>query len=108
MGDRGNIIIESERYGTTYLYCHWFGSELREVLAEALERGRSRWDDPPYLTAIIFRQMVKAQGGDLDELTGLGISQKPTDGGTDIVVDMDQGRVDGIPFPNFIIKNQEV
>jgi len=74
MGDRANIVIEPEGEGSSiYLYSHWGGTDLPETLRRALQRGRDRWDDKPYLTRIIFCEMVKDSGGDLNTLTGLGI-----------------------------------
>lgn len=73
MGDRGNIVMENGKE-RVYLYAHWTGTELPEVLRRALERGKERWDDPPYLTRIIFCEMLKTSGKEaLDELTGFGI-----------------------------------
>lgn len=53
-----------------YLYTHWGGYELPEVLAAAIGK-RWRWDDGAYLTRIIFCEMV--QGHEKEE-TGFGIS----------------------------------
>lgn len=65
MGDRGNIKV-----GKVYLYTHWGGSEIKAILQRALKR-RQRWNDEPYLTRIIFCEMLE---GDLDGETGFGIS----------------------------------
>lgn len=64
MGDRAEIAVRSDDE-TVYLYSHWDGNSLINVLRAALVRGKSRWDDPPYLTRIIFCEMVK------DEISGL-------------------------------------
>jgi hypothetical protein len=69
MGDRAVIEIHQEG-GTVCLYSHSDGLYLREVLAKALERGSGRWDDPQYLTRIIFNEMTK---GREMETTGYGI-----------------------------------
>lgn len=84
MGDRGNIIVK-DRDSTVYLYSHWTGSDLPDVLKSALKRGKSRWNDGQYLARIIFCEMVK--GSEMDE-TGFGISSTIGDGGTDLVVDV--------------------
>lgn len=77
MGDRGNIVVQDD-YGPApvYLYSHWGGTELPDILAAALERGQGRWSDAPYLTRIIFNQMT---AGDEMSETGFGISTKLTD-----------------------------
>jgi hypothetical protein len=72
MGDRGNIVIEEDfSDGKIFLYSHWGGSSLPEILANALDRGQGRWSDSPYLTRIIFNEMTK---GDEMDTTGFGIS----------------------------------
>ncbi len=71
MGDRGNIVVDG-----VYLYSHWGGNGLRKLLARSLERGKDRWGDPAYLTAIIFRDMI---GDDLQGASGLGISTEQQD-----------------------------
>ncbi len=86
MGDRGNIIIDKK----IWLYTHWTGSDLPDILRAALKRGRPRWDDRPYLTRIIFCDML---GGDTDGLTGFGIDYDLGDGGTDIDVDTEKQTV---------------
>ena len=60
MGDRAVIEIHQEG-GTVCLYSHSDGLYLREILAKALERGSGRWDDPQYLTRIIFNEMTKGR-----------------------------------------------
>jgi hypothetical protein len=67
MGDRAQVFIEDEK---VYLYTHWNATELPEIVANALARGKERWDDPEYLTRIIFSEMIK---DDINGLTGYGI-----------------------------------
>lgn len=51
MGDRGNIAIKQDikdECGENvyiYMYTHWRGSELAEILKSALTKGKGRWDD---------------------------------------------------------------
>lgn len=75
MGDRANIIVNDQYDETTpnavVLYTHWSGTEVPETLKAALARGRERWNDGPYLTRIIFGQMV---AHDPMGTTGYGIS----------------------------------
>lgn len=80
MGDRANIIIEKDDLcfpAPVFFYGHWIGSELKSVLQTALERGRTRWDDPAYLARIIFNQMTK--GVEMEQI-GFGISTSIGDG----------------------------
>lgn len=72
MGDRGNIIIRMpDNEGQVVLYSHVDGHDLPSILQQALQRGKGRWDDPPYLSRIIFSTMIAANP---EGLTGYGIS----------------------------------
>ena len=64
MGERGQIKIDK-----VYLYTHWRGFALKEILAEALSK-KWRWSDKEYLTRIIFDVMTK---NERDTETGYGI-----------------------------------
>ena len=66
MGDRGNIKV-----GDIYLYTHWRGSRITNILKCALVKGKSRWDNEAYLTRIIFCELMK---GEEDGIIGYGIS----------------------------------
>jgi hypothetical protein len=73
MGDRGNIVVHDGFFkdaAPVYLYTHWSGYRIKDILQKALSR-RLRWNDSPYLTRIIFCEMVS---GDVDGETGYGIS----------------------------------
>lgn len=73
MGDRGNIYIidtPDTEHGI-YLYTHWDGYQLDQVLAKALQRGQNRIGDHPYLSRIIFSEMIKS---DVEGDTGYGLS----------------------------------
>ena len=71
MGDRGNIVMVEESGNQIYLYSHWAGTELPEILQKALVRGKNRWDDESYLARIIFSEMIQK---DILSETGYGIS----------------------------------
>jgi hypothetical protein len=76
MGDRGNIkIYQANDNDPVYLYCHWRGSEIYGILKRTLAR-RERWDDPAYLTRMIFCEMVK---GHEQDATGFGITTSIVD-----------------------------
>lgn len=83
-----------------YFYTHWGAEGLEEVLAGALKRGKSRWNDESYLARIIFTDMTADAG---DDITGYGIApycmddQYPT-----LVVDMKAQTVNDIAYEDFI------
>jgi hypothetical protein len=86
MGDRGNIVIDKK----IWLYTHWTGSSLPQMLSVALERGRERWSDRSYLIRVIFCEMIRT---DLLGITGFGIDYEEGDGGTDIYLDHEKEEI---------------
>lgn len=92
MGDRANVFVvdswapltDDGELSGVYLYTHWSGYDLPDVLAKALDskEGRGRWSDGSYLTRIIFDTMTGLEGGE----TGFGISASITDNSYDILV----------------------
>ena len=80
MGDRGNIEIvqgiksmsedEVRPLDSVFLYTHWRGSQVAQILANALNKSEGRTHDPSYLTRIIFNELQ----GDDRTTTGFGIS----------------------------------
>jgi hypothetical protein len=109
MGDRGNIIVNSQRDGTMHFYTHWSGSDLPAIVAAGLDRGRGRWDDEPYLNRILFCEMIQ---DDVLGETGYGISREMGDGGTEVYIDHDAMTVrlddEALPFEQFIAKHRPV
>ena len=81
MGDRGQVHMKDLG---VWLYTHWSATELPDLVRKSLGRSRGkdvpnlpfkeggRWDDPEYLTRIIFCDMLE---GDLEGLTGYGIGK---------------------------------
>jgi hypothetical protein len=59
MGDRANICFKMENDQEIYLYTHWGGYKIKEVLKQALIRGQKRWIDEQYLVRIVFSEMIK-------------------------------------------------
>lgn len=89
MGDRGNISFhESPDTPPIYMYSHWGGSGLHEVVANALARGVSRWGDSSYLARIIFCELIK---DDVDGTTGYGLQVVPQGDARDVVRVYDYG-----------------
>jgi len=81
MGDRANIAVQV-RGERVYLYTHWNGYDLPETVRRALAR-KQRWDDAPYLTRIIFCEMVR---GEETEESGFGISTQLGDNSYPLIV----------------------
>lgn len=74
MGDRGNIVIRGQ-YGDVWLYTHYHGSEMKDVLQTVLAR-KQRWEDAAYLARIIFSELIR---DDVDGELGFGISTNMLD-----------------------------
>lgn len=74
MGDRRNVVV-LDGGEQVCLYTYNGGSALPVTVGKALAR-RQRWNDPSYLTRIIFCTMVV---GDVGGETGFGISVSPGD-----------------------------
>lgn len=83
MGDRANVYVKDFNEGSgTYLYSHWGGTELPQIVQTVLAK-RARWDDNPYLARMIFCEMVKDE---VDGETGYGISASVGDGDSRVLV----------------------
>lgn len=74
MGDRGNIVLHDFDV-KIYLYTHWGGSNIKEVLKKALIKGQGRWTDPAYLHRVIFQELIGTDKG----VTGFGLSTRECD-----------------------------
>lgn len=84
MGDRANVYIHEGNSPGVYLYTHWDGTELPQIVQSSLltRRAISRSTDIAYLTRIIFEDMIKDNlGGE----TGYGVSAEVQDGDDRIV-----------------------
>ncbi len=97
MGDRANVVIREswpEDLGdkeAVFLYTHWGGYELPEVVRTALSM-RWRWDDSPYLARVVFDTMTNLAG----EETGYGISTRIDDNEYDLIV-LHEGKLYRVP-----------
>ena len=85
MGDRANVVIQEENGKEIFLYTHWNGSGLPDVVRLALAK-RERWNDPPYLARIVFCEMLKEDNDSLDGTTGFGISSYMCDNEHPLIV----------------------
>lgn len=66
MGSRGHIgIVHSTNDTPIYLYTHWDGHYVQNLLAEGLNKakGAGRLSDESYATRIIFNTLTGCTGG---------------------------------------------
>jgi len=92
MGDRGNIVVD-DGGKRVFLYSHWSGGDLPQVLSKALGR-KQRWSDGQYLARIIFCEMLAGSSEGLEGETGFGISAEVGDNEYPyLVVDCGAGKV---------------
>lgn len=100
MGDRANIVIEKDdRLFTAplFMYTHWNGHGIKQTLQAALKRGKERWNDPQYLSRIIFSEMIKES---VLEDTGYGLSNKLCDNEHDLLcVNLEKNTVRALKEP---------
>ena len=76
MATRSQVkLISSEFTIPIYLYQHYDGYDLYKIVCNAISR-KARWDDPEYLTRIIFSEMIKDH---IDDTTGYGIGTSQHD-----------------------------
>ena len=98
MGDRAHIVVKGDG-SKVFLYTHWEGSNIADVVKGALKRVPGRWQDVAYLTRAMFCQfMIDANNevmGDIVKMeTGFGIASRACeDTSRDIVVDVDKQTV---------------
>lgn len=72
MGDRAVVGFKADAQSPIiYLYSHWAGSDMNTLLANALEKAESRWNDSSYATRIVISQLISE---DWNSTTGWGIS----------------------------------
>jgi hypothetical protein len=105
MGMRRNIILQYEKDRKIYLYTHWGAEGLEDILADALDKGRSRWSDTSYLARYIFSRMTKDVG---DALTGFGLSvSETTPDYKSLEVDLENKTVNDVEYEDFV-KNPQM
>lgn len=95
MGDHRMLEIKLTD-GSLYLYTHWHGYELPDLVRAAVEQAKPRLGDEPYWTRIIIDQITKSAR---DKKTGFGIMLRPNaddaynGGQPSIVLDAQTGKV---------------
>jgi hypothetical protein len=86
-----------------YLYTHWTGSELPEILqagiAHGIKGGRTLDGDQSYALGCIVRAFVVNTGG-VSETTGFGVGFAPNDNDNDggdriLTLNLSEGTVQG-------------
>ncbi len=82
MGNRANVKVEMHDGNSVYLYTHWGGDGLPFIVQRVLAK-RLRWKDEPYLTRMIFSEMIR---GDIEGETGYGIATYACDNEHSIIV----------------------
>ena len=93
MGDRANIGIKYSTGEVVYLYTHWLGSEVEDIVKEAIEEGR-RLTDEGYFARILFSKMLSRGHEGLEGETGFGIAPYMMDqdwSNPVVMVDFSQG-----------------
>ncbi len=80
---RSNIAIKYGDGNKIYFYSHWDGADMKEILKNALIRGKERWNDEAYLARIIFSEMIK---DNILDLTGYGIAPYEMDKNYETIV----------------------
>ncbi len=107
MGDRGNIkLVGKDNFpNPAYLYTHWRGCDMKDILRDALVKGKSRWDDGQYLSRVIFQTLI----GDDDDVTGFGLSTSPGDNEHPfLVVNVDEQLVWEEPYKHSILSDDSI
>lgn len=87
MGDRGHIYLHDGDEPGVYLYAHWHGTELPQIVQRALHDGKSRWGDVGCLNRMIFSRLI---ADNVLGKTGFALNTKPldtSDGGRFVNVD---------------------
>lgn len=102
MGDRGNVrLVYGDNFEPIYIYSHWEGTILPLRVAEALDTtpARRRWNDESYLARIIFNYLT--DGADPELSWGIA-PYRPDQEHEDVIVNLKERTVDGIPYEEYI------
>ena len=70
MGNRNNIKITYRTGDSIYLYGHWIGSELQDIVANAVMTS-DRVTDESYFARVLFSRMIM---NEIESETGYGIA----------------------------------
>jgi hypothetical protein len=70
MGDRNSIKITYSTGDSVYLYGHWIGNEIHDIVRDAMESS-GRVSDESYFARVLFSRMIQR---DIEGETGYGIA----------------------------------
>lgn len=73
MGDRAMAEIKTSE-GSLYVYTHWHGSMLPQMMRDAVKAAAPRLGDESYWVRIVVDQLTKSGR---DQETGFGLMLKP-------------------------------
>ena len=72
MGARAQVEVQQKPH-SVFLYTHWGADEILQDVIKGIIKGKLRWNDPTYLTRILFDSMKK--GDDSTKSFGIGTFQ---------------------------------
>lgn len=96
MGDRGNIgfVGTAEARDCVFLYTHWAGSMIPELVRDAIETAKPRWGDPSYATRMALTKIIGGAEGPL----GWGVDTQMGDNEHDVpIIDWNRRTVHVVP-----------
>jgi hypothetical protein len=70
MGNRANLGIRTSDRNTIFLYLHWGGTDIHEIMAKAISHAMVRDGDESYFTRIFVSRVIDT---DWNEDTGVGM-----------------------------------
>ena len=79
MGDRANVGIRGTDGNTIFLYLHWGGADVHEIVANAIAHAMARDGDESYFTRIFISRVIEE---DWNKETGVGmlVNKLPSSG----------------------------
>lgn len=93
MGDRNSIKITYSTGDSVYLYGHWIGNEIHDIVKQAVEDSH-RVTDESYFARILFSRMIQ---NDIHGNAGFGIAPYVVDHDTgNTMVHIDYRGVSGL------------
>ena len=59
MGSRAQVEVQQEPH-SVFLYTHWGADEILQDTIKGIIKGKLRWDNPNYLTRVLFDSLSVA------------------------------------------------
>ena len=72
MGSRAQVEVQQEPH-SVFLYTHWGADEILQDTIKGIIKGKLRWNDPTYLTRVLFDSLRKNDDSTLNY--GIGTFQ---------------------------------